>query len=205
MSPSSSHCNASRSPDMPDGIPHHGDDSNSVPVTYSYTPLPKDSIHLLRLLPDKNRSSPVKCRLSTCAFLKTGRSHPYEALSYVWGSEAYRKVIVLDDKDIEIGSSLYDALIHLRDDFFERVLWVDALCIKQQDNFEKGVQVQAMALIYAKATRVVVWLGMDEGNGEQALEELRFAATRTQVNREFTHNPSPSVLHLVKRPWFERV
>ena len=124
--------------------------------SYPYSRLPDSSIRLLHLLPSPDKTSPIKCRLSTYPLLKTDRPHRYEALSYVWGTEADQKSINVDNHKIDIGINLHDALIRLRDDFFERVLWADALCINQHDNSEKGIQVQAIALIYAKASQVVV-------------------------------------------------
>ena len=37
--------------------------------------------------------------------------------------------------------------------------WIDALCINQTDNDEKGQQVRLMREIYASAESVIVWLG----------------------------------------------
>ncbi|KAJ9653344.1 hypothetical protein H2201_009149 [Coniosporium apollinis] len=44
-----------------------------------------------------------------------------------------------------------------------RRLWVDALCINQEDNVEKAAQVQEMGRIYSKAERVISWVGPDVG------------------------------------------
>lgn len=40
-----------------------------------------------------------------------------------------------------------------------RYLWIDAICINQDDIAEKNSQVAMMAEIYKKATRVNIWLG----------------------------------------------
>jgi hypothetical protein len=37
--------------------------------------------------------------------------------------------------------------------------WIDAICINQSDNKEKGIQVNMMGDIYDRATEVLVWLG----------------------------------------------
>ncbi|KAK0640661.1 heterokaryon incompatibility protein-domain-containing protein [Cercophora newfieldiana] len=171
---------------------------------YRYSHLPGGSIRLLHLLP-ANENSLIECRLSTHPLLKTSRPHIYEALSYVWGSESNPKLITLDGQDVEIGVNLHDALAHLRDEFVERVLWVDALCINQQDNMEKGKQVQAMALIYAKACRVIVWLGKAGDGDEPVLEEIRRVAAERSVKPKFTIKASPAVARLLRRPWFERI
>ena len=49
-------------------------------------------------------------------------------------------------------------------------LWADAVCIDQKNPAEKNVQVPLMGLIYRKAVRVVVWLGIEEV--DKGLDEL---------------------------------
>lgn len=49
-------------------------------------------------------------------------------------------------------------LARLRDPALPRFLWVDAICINQEDNNEKTDQVQLMTWIYASAKGVLVWL-----------------------------------------------
>ena len=38
-----------------------------------------------------------------------------------------------------------------------RIIWVDAVCINQEDKQEKEHQVQYIAKIYGKASYVIVW------------------------------------------------
>lgn len=56
------------------------------------------------------------------------------------------------------------------------LLWIDAICINQQDILERNQQVNLMATIYQRATIVRVWLGNDEKNDAptvfKAFEEL---------------------------------
>ncbi|KAK3050012.1 hypothetical protein LTR09_008667 [Extremus antarcticus] len=55
----------------------------------------------------------------------------------------------------------------------QRVLWIDAVCINQDDDKERGVQVAMMDMIYSKGFRNLVWLGeAREGDGE-ALASIR--------------------------------
>jgi FAD/FMN-containing dehydrogenase len=53
-----------------------------------------------------------------------------------------------------LGDALRDLRYHEKD----RVLWIDALCIDQNNNEERGEQVQQMGSIYSKAERVIIWL-----------------------------------------------
>lgn len=66
---------------------------------------------------------------------------------------------------ITVTPNLELALRHLRLDNRRRTLWIDALCINQQDEDEKKVQIQRMDLIYANATAVLIWLGDCHGTG----------------------------------------
>lgn len=59
----------------------------------------------------------------------------------------------------EIRESLWRALRCLRPDKEPRLLWVDALCINQEDTVERQNQVAKMGEIYNMARRVVVWVG----------------------------------------------
>jgi hypothetical protein len=42
-----------------------------------------------------------------------------------------------------------------------RLIWVDAICINQNDTVERGSQVAKMGQIYSQCSQVVVWLGSD--------------------------------------------
>lgn len=165
-------------------------------------PLPEGSIRLLRILPNTDEHSPIQCQLFGCTLLDSGSTHPYEALSYVWGSEDKPRSISVDNYDLPVGANLHAALSHLRDRCVERVMWIDAICINQGDPKEKARQVQFMAKIYAKANRVTVWLGEAAAGSGQALEGIRQAADK--------QSPGPpdnatATLALLQRPWFERI
>ena len=83
----------------------------------------------------------------------------FEALSYDWGSEKSPTPIHICDYPHVISSNLEIALRHLRSNEVPRVLWIDALCINQQDLDEKANQVQLTNRIYSSAKKVLIWLG----------------------------------------------
>jgi len=45
-----------------------------------------------------------------------------------------------------------------------RVVWIDAICINQDDLDERSSQLQIMGDIYSQAQDVVIWLGDDDGS-----------------------------------------
>lgn len=67
---------------------------------------------------------------------------------------------------LQVTANLELALRHLRRENGPRALWVDALCINQEHEDEKCVQIQQMDRIYANASPVIVWLGGYHGLGE---------------------------------------
>ncbi|CVL08087.1 related to HETEROKARYON incompatibility protein [Fusarium mangiferae] len=171
------------------------------PPLYCYSSLLEGSIRLLRLLPHQDEHAPIQCRLFDCALADSGSTRPYSALSYVWGSENKPQSISIDGCDLPIGENLYMALSHLRDRSIERTIWIDAICINQRDPKEKGQQVQSMAKIYAKASRVIVWLGGATPDSDQALEEIRIA-TEQRTKRPINES---AILGLLEGPWFQRI
>jgi hypothetical protein len=88
----------------------------------------------------------------------------YEALSYVWGDSSERAEIVVDGVRTMVTVNLQRALRRLRyaNEDEVRVVWVDAVCINQQNITERGQQVGMMADIYSSCSRCVVWLGEEE-------------------------------------------
>lgn len=73
----------------------------------------------------------------------------------------------LDFEMLEVTSNLALALRYLRWTSKSRTLWIDSLCINQDDEVEKMTHIQHMDLIYANASPVVIWLGGYHGLGEE--------------------------------------
>jgi hypothetical protein len=78
----------------------------------------------------------------------------YVALSYTWGDPKDTKQIYVNEVPMDVTTNLEAALRVLREK--EPIeagikIWIDALCINQTDNEEKGVQVRRMRDIYQKA------------------------------------------------------
>lgn len=126
---------------------------------FQYTPLQKGrKIRVLELAPGEG-GWPLEVELVN---LDLDEDPEYSALSYVWGSATDRTKIKCNGCETEVTKNLAEALRHLRHESESRYLWVDALCINQQDVEEKGHQVAMMKDIYAYSKDVLVWLGPDE-------------------------------------------
>ena len=127
---------------------------------YSSPSLGPGSIRLLRLMPHENESTQrtkIQCELFDYTLEDPGKgAHLYEALSYTWGGSDKPRSISINKQNLAVTESVYAAPLRLRDRFFNRILWIDAICINQENLKEQGQQVQLMAKIYSKATRVLV-------------------------------------------------
>lgn len=82
----------------------------------------------------------------------------YEALSYTWGSTDLTEPITVNGRILYITENLYNALVNLQLESTARIIWIDAVCIDQQNLKERGHQVQQMGQIYSRADRVIFWL-----------------------------------------------
>ncbi len=87
----------------------------------------------------------------------------YEAISYCWGDATDKMSINIKQPEgvfkTQVNRNLHAALKHLRLPDKPRVLWIDALCINQEDLVERNQQVAMMRDIYRSATHTVIWLG----------------------------------------------
>ncbi|SCV45633.1 uncharacterized protein FFB14_08767 [Fusarium fujikuroi] len=95
----------------------------------------------------------------------------FTALSYVWG-HGFSQKIACNGCDLNITQSCYEALTSLRDSCRSLTIWVDAICINQEDNSEKEQQIVLMGSIYTLAETVYVWLGVGNTETDQAAEYI---------------------------------
>lgn len=143
-------------------------------LEFTYNPLDK-TLNEIRLVTLKagSASHKIECVLSKCLL---EQSPAYEALSYAWGTSAETILISIDGRRAQITMSLQSALRHLRRQEEDRVLWIDAICIDQNNNQEKNHQVRMMTRIYESAHHVVIWLGERSEHSGLALEKIMVAS-----------------------------
>lgn len=104
----------------------------------------------------------------------------YEALSYTWGSEGHGDFIYSGTSRLSVRTNLASALRHLRYEDRERTMWIDAVCINQNDNEERSKQVARMADIFEFANRVIVWLGPEAEDSRVAIDNLRYLGNQVE-------------------------
>lgn len=92
--------------------------------------------------------------------LQEGRCPEYQALSYTWGDASAGQKIRLNGEFVSpLPDNPFNALQRLRHRFARPTIWVDATCINQVPDEERGYQVAFMDRIISNATCVSVWLG----------------------------------------------
>jgi ankyrin repeat protein len=129
------------------------------------------SFRLLRLV--RGSGKIIECALVD-AWLDEEILIPYSALSYTWGGNQKKEFVTMEDGSIlNITSNLYFALLNLREQHSDRILWVDAICIDQDNPHEQGHQVRQMANIYKKAEEVIIWLGLSDPTTELIMDSMQ--------------------------------
>lgn len=137
-------------------------------LRYKYGPLESaENFRLITLKPGKLVDE-IQCFLSIVSL----SAHPsYDGLSYTWGTNEKTHEIFQEGELVLVTANLHAALRRLRHPHEARTLWVDAICIKQQDFAERSQQVMIMGTIFKEATKVLVWLG-EEGEGDKEALEM---------------------------------
>lgn len=113
-------------------------------------------IRVVKLLPSEDLAAPIQCQLSSRPL--HSKEDSYEALSYVWGPQEFVAEILIDSEPHLITRNLEMALRYLRLPTSPRALWVDAICINQNDPVERGQQVRLMKEIYANCKSDLAWM-----------------------------------------------
>lgn len=134
--------------------------------------LPSNHIRIVDLLPADadDFKAPIKCVTRVVAL----SDEPiYEALSYRWGTDRGRRFITVGGQLTSVTASLHAALFRLRLNSEKRSLWIDQICIKQEDTDEKASQIRLMRHVYSHCTRCLIWL--DELDSSITLDDAKGA------------------------------
>ncbi|KAI6764093.1 hypothetical protein HG530_007882 [Fusarium avenaceum] len=143
----------------------------------------------------------------------------FTALSYTWGPPVFNGSIKCDGFVKKITKSLEAAIRQFRQPHESIMMWIDQICINQEDNEEKAQQIPLMSRIYSLATSTVIWLGEASTGSASALRLLEQIISRLQftfLNPEFEDlerlglpaadsNQWQYLCELLSRQWFTRV
>ncbi|KAK6209191.1 hypothetical protein LQW54_006511 [Pestalotiopsis sp. IQ-011] len=129
----------------------------------SLPPLPSDSsLRLLWLLPGSgDPDDPVRCNMH----VEDLRHEPiFSAVSYTWadedGGDRRLASISIDGRPLRVTRNCDAALRRVRQGGgASQFVWIDAVCIDQGNDVERGHQVKLMPQIYHQARHVYMYVG----------------------------------------------
>jgi hypothetical protein len=127
---------------------------------YHYTPITRsqrDTIRLLLIHPTLGRST-IHCTLFQTPLHSAPR---YDAISYCWGNPRSTHNISVNGNRLSPATNAFQVLRNRSSFLLPRLIWIDSLCINQDDDEEKANQVQLMGNIYSQAYIVSVMLAQD--------------------------------------------
>ncbi|PMD66614.1 HET-domain-containing protein, partial [Hyaloscypha bicolor E] len=159
---------------------------------FKYKPLKEGEIRIIELFPGSRRQ-PIWCRLLHVLASDFG---DYEAVSYTWGPEPAERRIWIEGQYPLIEEVLEQGA----PPGTPRRLWIDAICINQEDFSERNQQIRLMCSIYSRCKRLLVWFGSED---EQSGSAFR-AWAKVILDSPFLHIILASVDGLLGRPWFTR-
>jgi hypothetical protein len=159
--------------------------SSTARKPYQYSTLNEDAqeIRVLTLLPSAF-SSEVRVLLNIVPFSKEYPAK-FEALSYTWGSQDDPADIFVGESGsdaISVTQNLSEASPYLRYRDKVRAIWIDAICVNQQDLAERSSQVKRMADIYSSASSVIVWLGLESHDSLLAMQSFELISSKIAVD-----------------------
>ncbi|MCJ1485830.1 hypothetical protein MMC06_006005 [Schaereria dolodes] len=180
---------------------------------YSYSTLNQsEDIRLLVIDPGQGDDE-IFCTLSH-QNLKTRPS--YQALSDTWDANIRTHGMKISNDILPVTANLHSALKCFRDPDLQRTLWVDAICINQDDIHEREKQVQILGQIYSIATGVLIWLRDGPANVEEAFKFIKNFENGSDMYDSEVINSMHKIstgssslwraLSLIfNKPWFTRV
>ena len=143
---------------------------------FLYDRLPTaDSFRFAYLKPGAGQD-PIECELVTRTVKEEvdSATPQWEALSWLWGARGNLRAIIVNGKKFSVTRNLFIALNHLRLPERPRLLWVDALCINQDDVEERSSQISQMAFLFHRAKNVIAWLGGGDAGSQIVMRLARY-------------------------------
>ncbi|KAI1124898.1 heterokaryon incompatibility protein-domain-containing protein [Nemania abortiva] len=205
-------------------------EKNSIVATHRYGGPPfeysvllhSDSIRVFILAPSSDITAPIYGEIVELRLSDGRMKHDYIALSYVWGSNNYTHEIQVGDYRFNVTRNLNLALRNLRRKDRCMRLWVDAICINQNDVNERNHQVQQMRRIYSSALETIIYLGGSTG-GHTGCSAWNFLERHATWATNENGDPDPNLpankekeiyfcgelldveIDVLARPWFRRL
>ena len=109
-------------------------------------------------------------------------------------------MLYLDSAPFKISAHLTDIFVHIRKPDVGRDLWIDAVCIDQTNDVERGRQVEMMGDIYQNCTADLAWIEDPKSEVSGNVEEIQLGSYKDweALSRFLAPKPDPGVHHF---PW----
>ncbi|KAE8441364.1 hypothetical protein EG329_005467 [Mollisiaceae sp. DMI_Dod_QoI] len=120
----------------------------------------------------------------------------YSALSYTWGTWDDAQEIHVNGHSIRVTKNLHAFLQTMESSIW---LWIDALCINQEDGDERNLQVKRMKAIYEQAFSVIAWLGPESEDSKLAIDFFRHVG----LNNSASCTTPNQALAFLRSSWFD--
>lgn len=135
-----------------------------------YQPLPLGE--WIRVLEVHEAASELVCNFKTVCL--NDCDIEYSAVSYAWEDTTPTSSISFPDgRSLPLSRTLTALFDSLRQGQSTFTVWIDALCMNQTDPLEKAHQVSLMGKVYARAKRVLAWLGKSHNRARAAFQFMR--------------------------------
>ncbi|KAK5745809.1 hypothetical protein LTR17_001311 [Elasticomyces elasticus] len=115
---------------------------------------------------------PVRCAFDTISLLDNALPQ-YETVSYAWGDATKRDLVYVGGHQLEVPVSAKNVLQRMRRSDKPRTVWIDVICVDQQNVIDRNYLVQLMCEIYSSTSTGFVWLGEDDHNTEATFDAIR--------------------------------
>lgn len=130
----------------------------------------------------------------------------FSAFSYTWGTDLPSRRITIDSAPFCVRENLWQALEETWDDrAVHSYIWVDAICIDQNNTLERNHQVDLMSDIFKAASRTIAWLGPGTPSSEVAMYFFGEIASRGHVPKQIMSLSKEAIIELFSRPYFRRM
>ncbi|KAF2164975.1 hypothetical protein M409DRAFT_56321 [Zasmidium cellare ATCC 36951] len=129
----------------------------------------------------------------------------FNAVSYTWGTESDPRSITIGGNEQVVRLNCFHALYQIcriweQGRLQSPFIWIDSICINQDDAQEKGLQVANMADLYNKANHVLAYVGLHSEDSRFLIQKVHEVA-----NFAFDCNHADFLCSSCRQPWEEWV
>jgi hypothetical protein len=184
------------------------DRSPNISNAFIYEPLPPRHIRLLN----------VSRTELTISHANLDDAPNFIALSYTWDGQQRDQDLICNGLRLKVTRNVLAVLPYLYLQNGPYTIWIDGICINQEDESEKSVQVPLMQDIYTKSSKVVIWLGESDAKIDKAMEAIpkmlpKVSAFDSWRNSDLASRGLPigsspiwtGIRDLLCRSWFTRL